>query len=879
MTYAASYSQFFVPAFLGAGGEMTDEVVGFGQGGSRSIQLSITNYGSKAARLAAMAACGLTVPPSVALPISACSNALSDNGDVSVSFQVDISRGVRGLQRTTRKWLGDKEQPLILAVRVSPVKPQGGLGIPAIFIGWTEEAIALLAGDEKQQAAARQLANAVRELSISVFNVDEALFDEKLDEAEESGEQTGAIDWLGLYQAYLDVANQNCDKPFPLNPSEQLLLAVKAVWYSWHKPRAKTYRELYNIDDAGGIGVLIQVCVPWADEGEVAQGWISVRCENTGANKIFGEIYSSDASKAAINLAEHSRKKIAQDIIKQASLWEMKSARAEKLHFIIADDKAFIIDGDPMFMSTAADITFAVEMVKAGAISKTDAVQRIDPARLIDILHARLEPEQPLSALASGLSASPGAATGRVVFSASAAEALKSKGWQVILVKAETTPEDIRGMQAASAIVTIRGGLTSHAAVIARGTGKPCVVSVSGVQVDAETKTIKIGDKTLSEGDDITVDGSTGILYEGKCALRPSEVSGDLSTLLEWADGFRRMKVLANVETPHDAEVAVRFGAEGIGLCRTEHMLFQPERLAAMRELILALTEQARHDAVARLVPMLRQDFIELFEVMRERPVTIRLFDPPLHEFLPKAPADVAELAKKLGLKEKDLAFTIEELSETNPMLGNRGCRLLICNPELAKTLVQVVFEAAIEVNRKHNIDIKPEVMVPLVALSREFIAISRLIDDAAQHVDHKMDSNIHYKVGSMIELPRAALVADRIAAEADFFSFGTNDLTQTTFGISRDDAVAFLTTYEQMELMETDPFVSIDEDGVGAMIEMATMKGREANPDLIVGICGEHGGDPYSIHFCERLGLDYVSCSPFRVPIARLAAAQATLA
>lgn len=856
---------------------MTDEVVGFGQGGSRSIRLATQSYGAKAARLAAMASCGLTVPPSVALPISACRKALAEDGDVSVSFQVDISRGVRGLQRATRKWLGDKDQPLILAVRVSPVQAQGGLGIPVIFIGWTEEAITLLPDSEKKQAAARQLANAVRELSINVFAIDEALFDDKLDEMEETGEG-GEVDWLLLYRAYLEIANRETGDAFPVNPSDQLLFAVKAVWRSWYKPRAQTYRQLYSIDDAGGIGVLIQVCIPWNDESEISRGWISVRCENTGANRIFGEIYPDDGAQAPIDLAEHARKKIAKDIIKQASIWEMKSARAERLHFIVADNKAFIIDGDPLPMSTAADVTFAVEMAKAGAISKKEAVQRIDPARLIDILHARLAPDQRLVEIGRGLSASPGAATGRVVFSASAAEALKSKGWQVILVRAETTPEDIRGMQAASAIVTIRGGLTSHAAVIARGTGKPCIVSVSAAQVDAENKTVEIAGKEYKEGHYITVDGSSGILYDGNCALRPSEVSGDLSVLLEWADEFRRMKVLANVESPRDAEVAVRFGAEGIGLCRTEHMLFQPDRLAAMRGLILAETDRARLCAVARLVPLLRQDFIELFEVMRDRPVTVRLFDPPLHEFLPKAPADIKELALTLGLNPKDLAFTIEELSETNPMLGNRGCRLLICNPELAKTLVEVIFEAAIEVSRKQGIDIKPEIMVPLVALSREFIAISRLIDDAAQLVDHKLESNIHYKVGSMIELPRAAMIAERIAAEADFFSFGTNDLTQTTFGISRDDAVAFLTTYEQMGLMETDPFVSIDEDGVGAVIEMATVKGREANPDLVIGICGEHGGDPASIHFCERLGLDYVSCSPFRVPIARLAAAQATL-
>ena len=445
-------------------------------------------------------------------------------------------------------------------------------------------------------------------------------------------------------------------------------------------------------------------------------------------------------------------------------------------------------------------------------------------------------------------------------------------------MRAETTPEDIRGMQASSAIVTTKGGLTSHAAVIARGTGKPCIVSMSGIMVDEEAKSFQVDGKVYQEGDHVTVDGSTGIMYDGKCQLRPSEVSGDLSTLLEWADEFRRMKVLTNVESPGDAEVAVRFGAEGVGLCRTEHMLFEPDRLSAMRQIILATDDETRLSGAAKLVPLLRQDFVRLFEVMRERPTTIRLFDPPLHEFLPKTKADIKKLAKTLDLKARDLEFTIDDLSETNPMLGNRGCRLLICNPELAKTLVEVIFEAAIEISRKYDIDVKPEIMVPLVALNREFIAISRLIDDAAQIVEHKQDYSLHYKVGSMIELPRAAMIADRIASEADFFSFGTNDLTQTTFGISRDDAVAFLTTYEQMGLMDKDPFVTIDEEGVGAVIEMTTIKGREANPHLQIGICGEHGGDPSSIHFCERLALDYVSCSPFRVPIARLAAAQATL-
>lgn len=853
---------------------MSTDVVGFGQSRSRRVELAPEYYGAKSSRLAAMASAGLPIAPSLALPIAASSLGINEKGELSTSFQVEISRGVRGLQRTTRKWLGDKEDPLILAVRVSPIKAQGGFGLHVLYVGWTADAIDHLQDKSDQQHASRQLANTIREIAVQLFGVDETLFDDKLEAAEEEG----ALDWYSLLAAYIEIAKQETNDKLPFSPSDQLLLCVQLLWKAWNKSRAENYRLLYNIDDAGGMGVVVQVCVPWKSVQPTANGWIVVRDENTGASCLQGQIFEHNGATQPIQISERLSKKVIEEIIDQATLWEIKSAKAERLDFIVSGDEAYIIDGTNLPMTTAAEITFVVEMVKVGAITKKEAVQRIDPDRLIDILHARLANGQDLKEVAHGLSASPGAATGRIVFSASAAEALKSKGWQVILVRTETMPEDIRGMQASSAIVTTKGGLTSHAAVIARGTGKPCIVSMSGIIVDEDDKSFVLNGKTYREGDHVTVDGSTGQMYDGKYELRPSEVSGDLSTLLEWADEFRRMKVLTNVESPSDAEIATRFGAEGIGLCRTEHMLFEPARLSAMREIILANNDSKRADAFKKLVPLLKEDFVELFDIMRDRPTTIRLFDPPLHEFLPKSSADIKVLAKTLGVKIADLAITIDELSETNPMLGNRGCRLLICNPDLAKTLVQVVFEAAIEVSRKHNIDVKPEIMVPLVALHREFIAISRLIDDAAQMVEHQQNYPLHYKVGSMIELPRAAMIADRIASEADFFSFGTNDLTQTTFGISRDDAVAFLTTYEQLGLMDKDPFVTIDEDGVGAVIEMTTHKGREANPHLQIGICGEHGGDPLSIHFCERLELDYVSCSPFRVPIARLAAAQATL-
>ncbi|MEO1067055.1 MAG: putative PEP-binding protein, partial [Pseudomonadota bacterium] len=693
MTYVGPYSRFFVPGFLPGGGEMSDEVVGFGHGGSRSIKLAIDNYGAKAARLAAMASCGLTVPPSVALPISACRQALSSDGDVSVSFQVDISRGVRGLQRTTRKWLGDKDEPLILAVRFSPAQAQGGLGVPVIYVGWTLEAIDLLPDDGTKERAAQTLAQTVRELSGQIFKVDDHLFEE----AQENVEGAGAIVWRDLCDTFIAIAKRETNDAFPLAPSDQLLLAVQAIWQSWYKPRAQTYRQLYNIDDAGGIGVLIQVHVPWTGSQDVGTGWIAVRCEQSGENKVLGEFYPAGGGEKAVQLTSRTRSPVLMKLIKQANIWELKSARAERLDFVVTEDEAYILDGSPLPLSTAAEVTFAVEMAHAEAITRMDAVRRIDPARLIDILHARLDTTQDRIELAQGLSASPGAAAGRLVFSAGAAEALKSKGWQVVLVRPETSPEDIRGMQAASAIVTTRGGLTSHAAVIARGTGKPCIVSASGLKIDPEDKSLEVEGRTFQEGDYITVDGANGKIYDGKLNLLPAEVSGDLSTLLEWADDFRRMKVLTNVENPEDAELAVQFGAEGIGLCRTEHMLFQPDRLNAMRRIILEETAEGRTRGVEDLVPLLRSDFVSLFEIMRDRPVTIRLFDPPLHEFLPKSKPDIAALAKSLKVSAKELGFTIEELAETNPMLGNRGCRLLICNPELAKTLVQVIFEAAIE--------------------------------------------------------------------------------------------------------------------------------------------------------------------------------------
>ncbi len=663
--------------------------------------------------------------------------------------------------------------------------------------------------------------------------------------------------------------------------------------------RAITYRRLHDIPASWGTAVNVQAMV-FGNLGETsATGVAFTRNPSTGKKELYGEFLVNaqgedvvagirtpqDLTEAARKAAGSNRPSLEAAMPEAFSRFQEICATLER-HYRDMQDLEFTIENGKLWMlqtrsgkrTTKAALKIAVDLAEEGLISRGEAVLRIDPGGLDQLLHPTIDPEAKRDLIATGLPASPGAASGEIVFSSDEAEALKGQGRRVILVRVETSPEDIHGMHAAEGILTSRGGMTSHAAVVARGMGKPCVSGAGGMRVDYAAGTMTAGNRVVRKGETITIDGSTGEVLAGAVAMREPELSGDFARVMEWADAARRLKVRANAETPADARAARSFGAEGIGLCRTEHMFFDEDRILAVREMILADTTDGRRAALAKLLPMQRADFVELFEIMKGLPVTIRLLDPPLHEFLPKTDEEIAEVAVAMGVDPRRLRERTLELHEFNPMLGHRGCRLAVSYPEIAEMQARAIFEAAIDVSERTGAAIAPEIMVPLVAIAAELELVKKLIDNTAAEVAKERGVTPTYQVGTMIELPRAAIEAGKIAAVAEFFSFGTNDLTQTTFGISRDDAASFIGTYRTAGILATDPFVSIDQDGVGALVRMAAERGRAARKAIKLGICGEHGGDPASIAFCEDLGLDYVSCSPFRVPIARLAAAQAAL-
>jgi len=685
-------------------------------------------------------------------------------------------------------------------------------------------------------------------------------------------------------------------KPFPQDPETQLWGAIGAVFGSWMNQRAVTYRRLHDIPGEWGTAVNVQAMV-FGNMGEdCATGVCFTRDPSTGENVFYGE-YLINAQGEDVVAGIRTPQPMAKERSKpnERSMEEaMPGAYAELVavratlerHYRDMQDIEFTVQSNKLYMlqtrngkrTAAASLKIAVDMAQEGLIDHTEAVRRVNPAALDQLLHPTLDPKAPRKLLAKGLPASPGAACGIVVFSADEAEARAQKGESVILVRIETSPEDIHGMHAARGVLTTRGGMTSHAAVVARGMGRPCVAGCGGITVDYNNQYLSAGGVRIEAGQIITLDGATGEVFIGTVAMVEPQLSGDFATLMGWADKVRRLRVRANAETPLDAETARRFGAEGIGLCRTEHMFFDPERIGAVRQMIMAETEQGRRAALARLLPFQRKDFLDLFEIMAGLPVTIRLLDPPLHEFLPHSEYEIAEVAASLGTEVEAMQRRMQELSEANPMLGHRGCRLGISFPEIYEMQARAIFEAAAEIGRKTHKAPVPEIMIPLVATKRELDITRALVDRVAQEVFAESGYHVVYSVGTMIELPRAALTADAIAGTADFFSFGTNDLTQTTFGLSRDDAGKFLPLYIEKGIFPKDPFVSIDPDGVGALVRIAAEKGRSVKADIKLGICGEHGGDPSSIHFCESVGLDYVSCSPYRVPVARLAAAQAAL-
>jgi pyruvate,orthophosphate dikinase len=797
---------------------------------------------------------------------------------------------------------GDAARPLLVSVRSGARVSMPGMMDTVLNLGLNDVTVAGLAaaaGDDR--FAWDSYRRFIQMYSSVVLGVDSHRFEEIIEQAKhESGAiedtQLTADDWRGVVAGYRDMVLEETGKPFPQEPEEQLWGAIGAVFGSWMNPRAITYRRLHDIPADWGTAVNVQSMVFGNMGTDCATGVCFTRNPSTGENAFYGEylvnaqgedVVAGIRTPQPMSNASAKPGEVSLETAMPGCYAELVAVRtALEKHYKDMQDMEFTIQQKRLYMlqtrngkrTAAASLRIAVEMAQDGLIDQKEAVQRVNPAALDQLLHPTLDPTAPRTLLAKGLPASPGAASGAVVFSADEAESRAAKGEAMILVRVETSPEDIHGMNAARGILTTRGGMTSHAAVVARGMGRACVAGAGGIVVDYNAQTLSSGGRVVRAGQVITLDGSTGEVFLGLVGMVEPAMSGEFATLMQWADENRRMGIRANAETPLDAETAKKYGAEGIGLCRTEHMFFDPERIGAVRQMIMARDEAGRRAALARLLPFQRDDFHKLFRIMAGMPVTIRLLDPPLHEFLPHADAELALVASALGSDVESMRRRAVELAEANPMLGHRGCRLGITYPEIYEMQARAVFEGAIAVAKESGTAPIPEVMIPLIAGKRELEITRAQVDRVAKEVFAESGMTIEYTVGTMIELPRAALLADQIAEDADFFSFGTNDLTQTVFGLSRDDAGKFLPAYIEQGILAKDPFISIDIEGVGEMVRIACEKGRRVKPDLKLGICGEHGGDPASIAFCEAVGLDYVSCSPYRVPIARLAAAQAAL-
>ena len=884
---------------------MTTWVYTFGDGKAEG-QSSMRNLlGGKGANLAEMSNMGLPVPPGFTITTELCTWYYANGRGYPAELKAQVENGLVHIGKLTAKVFGDAANPLLVSVRSGARASMPGMMDTILNLGLndvTVEAVAAQAGD--QRFAYDSYRRFIQMYSNVVLEVDHHNFEEILEHYKEQkglslDTELTADDWKHLIGAYKAKVQEETGKPFPQDPHEQLWGAIGAVFSSWMNQRAITYRRLHQIPESWGTAVNVQAMV-FGNMGETsATGVAFTRNPSTGAKELYGEFLINAQGEDVVagirtpqNITEAARIEAKSDkpsmetampevygqFIEVADTLERHYRDMQDLEFTVERGKLWMLQTRNGKRTAKASLRIAVELAAEGLLTEAEAVSRVDPASLDQLLHPTIDPKAERRVLASGLPASPGAAQGEIVFNSDEAEAMKASGHKVILVRVETSPEDIHGMHAAEGILTTRGGMTSHAAVVARGMGKPCVSGAGSLRVDYAAATLTVAGTTLKKGDIVTIDGSTGQVLLGEVAMLQPELSGEFATLMGWADKARRLKVRTNADTPADARVAVKFGAEGIGLCRTEHMFFDEARIIAVREMILADDEKGRRQALAKLLPMQRSDFVELFDIMAGLPVTIRLLDPPLHEFLPHTDAEVAEVAAAMGADPKKLKARAEELHEVNPMLGFRGCRLAVAYPEIAEMQARAIFEAAAEIARKGGKAVVPEVMVPLVATTAEFDLVKARIVAMADAVMKETGVKLDYIVGTMIELPRAALQAGKIAKTAEFFSFGTNDLTQTTFGISRDDAASFLNPYLAKGIIEVDPFISLDQDGVGELVSIAAERGRATRPDIKLGICGEHGGDPASIHFCETVGLDYVSCSPFRVPIARLAAAQAAL-
>ena len=860
--------------------------------------------GGKGANLSEMGRMGLPVPPGFTISTEVCDLFYKNKKKLKPKIINEINKELKNIEKDSGKKFGDLKNPLLLSVRSGARVSMPGMMDTILNLGLNDKTVIALANKTSNMRFAKDsyrrfiqmYANVV--MGVESYNFEELIENYKLTKGVLLDTDLDEDDWDGLIKDFKNIVKEKTKKNFPQNINEQLLGAISAVFLSWESNRAKVYRKLNHIPSEWGTAVNVQSMVFGNMGDDCATGVVFTRNPSNGINEIYGEYLINAQGEdvvAGTRTPQHITKKARKDAKEKLLSMEESMPKVYKnlknilikleKHYKDMQDVEFTVENNKLWMlqtrsgkrTAKSSVKIAVDMEREKLITKKEAVLRVQPNSLDTLLHPTLDETANLEVIAKGLPASPGAASGKVVFTSDEAERLNGMMQNTILVRVETSPEDINGMHAAKGILTARGGMTSHAAVVARGMGRPCVSGSSEIEIDYQNKIFKTKNNEIKEGDLITIDGSTGRIIKGEVKTVKPEISGDFSKLMSWADKFRKLKIRTNSETPLDSKTAREFGAEGIGLCRTEHMFFDEERILSVREMILSKSKEDRASALKKLLPFQKKDFIDIFKIMNGLPVTVRLLDPPLHEFLPKNQKEISDVANALNIKSSELEGRITELHEQNPMLGHRGCRLGISFPEIYEMQCTAIFHALVECKKLKIKSIIPEIMIPLVSTEAEIKIMKDLVIRVAKEVENKTKTKLNFLVGTMIELPRAAIKADDISRHAEFFSFGTNDLTQTTFGISRDDSGKFLNDYIDNKIFDIDPFVSID-DGVGDLIEIATKKGRKINKKIKLGICGEHGGDPKSIDFCARAGLDYVSCSPYRVPIARLAAAQAQL-
>ena len=850
--------------------------------------------GGKGANLAEMTKLGMPVPQGFTITTEACTQYYEDGEVINDEIQAQIMEYIDKMEEITGKKFGDLENPLLVSVRSGARASMPGMMDTILNLGLNEEVVEVMAQKSGNPRWAYDCYRRfIQMYSDVVMEVGKAYFEELIDKMKEEKGVTQDVDLTAddlktLAEQFKAEYKSKVGTDFPRDAKEQLMGAVRAVFRSWNNPRAIVYRRMNDIPGSWGTAVNVQMMAFGNMSDTSGTGVAFTRNPSTGEKALFGE-YLINAQGEDVVAGVRTPKPIAKLAEDMPEVYQQFVDIAQKLedHYRDMQDMEYTIENGKLYMlqtrngkrTAAAALKIAVDLVAEGKISKEDALLQVDPKQLDALLHPTFNADALKSAkvLCKGLPASPGAGAGKVYFTAEEAVAAAEKGEKVILVRQETSPEDIEGMNAAQGIMTARGGMTSHAAVVARGMGRCCVAGVDAIKVNEAEKSFTCGDKVFKEGDVISLDGSTGNVYEGAIETQEANISGDFETFMEWADSVRTLQVRTNADTPRDAKQAAAFGAEGIGLCRTEHMFFEESRIAAVREMIVSKTVEQREKALAKILPMQQGDFEELYRALEGHPVVIRFLDPPLHEFVPQDDDDIKALADDMGLTFEELKATCDGLKEFNPMLGHRGCRLAVTYPEIAKMQTTAVIQAALKVNSE-GMAVTPEIMIPLVGDVNELKYVKKVVCDTADAIIAEAGSDLKYEVGTMIEIPRAALLADEIAKEAEFFSFGTNDLTQMTFGLSRDDAGKFLEDYYAKKIYESDPFAKLDQAGVGKLVKMAAELGRSVRPDITLGICGEHGGDPSTIEFCHNVGLNYVSCSPFRVPIARLAAAQAKI-